>query len=124
MTEEQKPKPKRRWLRRTFRTLMTLVIVLGVAAAIGFAVLKAGWFDDWIREAVVQRIAQVTGGKVELNRFHLALFDLRVELTGLTVHGREPEGTPPLFHADSLITAIQVDSLWHKKISLKELRIV
>lgn len=124
MKETQKPKRKRRWLRRILHTLLTLVIVLSGIVAIGFAVYKAGWFDDWIREAVVHRIEQVTGGKVELKRFHLALFDLRVELTGLTVHGREPEGTPPLFHADSLIAAIQIDSFWHKKISLKELRIL
>ena len=116
MKEAQHPKRKRRWIRRIGRALLTLVILVALLAAIGVAVFRAGWFDAWIREAAVQRIEQVTGGTVELKRFHFALFDLRVELAGLTVHGREPEGTPPLFQADLLVAAIQVDSFWHKKI--------
>jgi len=128
MTEKKqpgkKPKPKRSWTRRIFRALVALVMLLILLAGAGVAVLELGWFDSSMRNAVIKQIEQVSGGTVELKRFHFAPLALRVELTGLTVHGREPEGTPPLFHADLLIVRIQVDSFWHKKVSLRELRIL
>src|SRR5580700_4597429 len=124
MSETPNPKRKRRWLRRIVRIVFLSAIIIGLAAAVFLAALEAGWFDGWIRDVVVQRIEQVTGGKVELKSFHFAPYAMRVELRGLTAHGSEPEGTPPLFHADLVAAAIQVDSFWHKKISLKELRIV
>jgi len=49
---------------------------------------------------------------------------LRADLKGLTIRGREPAGTPPLFHADSLIVGVQVDSFWGKKVSLRDVRVV
>src|SRR5579863_10645539 len=100
MTEKKqpvkKPKPKRSWTRRIFRALVALVVLLILLAGAGVAVLELGWFDSSMRNAVIKQIEQVTGGTVELKRFHFAPLALRVELTGLTVHGREPEGTPPL----------------------------
>ncbi len=66
----------------------------------------------------------MTGGHVELTHFHFAPFSLRVELQGLTVHGMEPAGTPPLFHTDYMVATIQIDSFWQKKVSLKDLRIL
>jgi len=121
---EGKPKRKRSWMRRIFRALLALVLLVVLLAVVGIAFLELGWFDGSMRNAVIKQIEQVTGGKVELAHFHFAPLALRVELTGLTVHGREPEGTPPLFHADLVIVRIQVDSFWHKKVSLKELRIL
>lgn len=124
MNETPKPKRKRRWMRWIVRTALVFVAVIALIAITGIAALELGWFDGLMRNAVIRRIEQVTGGAVQLSHFHVAPFTLRVELTGLTVHGREPEGTPPLFHSDLVVASIQVDSFWHKKISLKALRIL
>jgi len=35
----------------------------------------------------------------------------------LTIHGLEPERTPPLFHADELLVDFRVDSILRRKIS-------
>src|SRR5580704_15130619 len=124
MSEEQKPKSKRRWPRRIVKTILALVIALVLAIVAGVIALAIGWFDAPMRNAVIGQIERVTGGRVELQHFHFAPFSLRVELQGLTVHGLEPDGTPPLFHTDWLVASIQVDSFWHKKVSLKDLRVL
>jgi len=128
MTEKQKPDPKprakRRWPRRIVRALLALAIVVVLAVAAGVIALAIGWFDAPMRNAVISQIERITGGRVELTHFHFAPFSLRVELQGLTVHGLEPDGTPPLLHTDYLVASIQVDSFWQKKVSLKNLRVL
>jgi len=118
-----KPKKKRGWLRRWTGRGFTLALVLTLTLVVLLTALDLGLFDGWMRDAVVRRIEQVTGGKVELTHFHFSPFALRVELMGLTIHGREPAGVPPLFHADMVAAAIRVDSFWRKKISLNDLHI-
>lgn len=124
MNKEHKSKHKRRWLRRITGVLLALAVLLVSIVCVGIVGLEIGWFDAPMHDAIVGQIEKVTGGRVELTRFHFSPFTLRAELTGLTVHGLEPEGTPPLFHADYVLTTIQVDSFWHKKISLRDLRII
>ena len=92
-------------------------------AGLGLA-FQWGWFDAPVRHLVVAKLSQLTGGQVELAQFHFDLFTLRADLKGLTIHGREPAGTPPLFHADSLIVGVQMDSFWGKKFSLRDVRAV
>jgi len=94
-----------------------MIVVLGLA-------FEWGWFDTPVRDLVVRRLSQLTGGEVEMQRFHFDLFTLRVNLEGITIRGKEPSGTPPLFHADSMTAGIQVDSFWNKKFSLRDLRAV
>jgi translocation and assembly module TamB len=132
MTEKQNPNPapdlkakrKRRWPRRIVKTLLSAAILLVLAVAALVIALAIGWFDAPMRNSVIGQIERVTGGRVELTHFHFAPFSLRVELQGLTVHGMEPDGTPPLFHTDYLVASIQVDSFWNKKVSLKDLRVL
>src|SRR5579862_2377332 len=134
MIEEQKPKPgpelkpepkrKRSWPRRITRAFFAFAFVVVLAVVALVIALAIGWFDAPMRDTVVAQIERVTGGHVELTRFHFAPFSLRVELQGLTVHGMEPAGTPPLFHTDYMVASIQIDSFWQKKVSLKDLRIL
>jgi len=116
----QKVKRRHRIL-KSFAFLLTLFIFAAAGLLLAY---HLGWFDARIQQLIVSRIENSTGGKVELQRFHFDLFELRASLEGFTLHGREPEGTPPLFHADSLVAEIQIDSFWHKKISLLDLKIV
>jgi len=48
---------------------------------------------------------------------------LRVTVRNLTVHGREPGGTPPFFHTDGLEIALSVDSFWGRRVSLRSLEL-
>ena len=120
MKTGSKPKRARRWLRWLAAGLAGFVLVV---VALGFA-FQWGWFDTPVRNLVVRELAQLTGGEVEVSRFHFDLFTLRANLEGITIRGKEPSGTPPLFYADSITAIIQVDSFWDKKFSLRDLRAV
>jgi translocation and assembly module TamB len=116
---EATPK-RRRWLRRLVLGLG--VLLLGLALAI-VAVVETGLADRWARRAIVSQLEKLTGGQVELRQFHFQVLHLRAELWDLTIHGREPAGTPVLFHSDHVLVDVRVDSLFRRKVSLDELRV-
>ena len=89
---------------------LVLVLVLAFLA-------WSGVMDRWARRAIIAQIEKATGARVEIEQFHFGLRSLRARFDGLTVHGREPAGTPPLFHAGQLQVDIRVESIWGRKIS-------
>jgi translocation and assembly module TamB len=123
MSGAPKPKRKRRFLRRVFKLTIGLAILLLVVIGAFFAALSLGWFDGIARESAIKRIGDMTGCRVELGALHLSGLGLHAELQGLTLHCKEPEGTPPFFHADTIVVSLQIDSYWNKTFSLKELKI-
>jgi len=112
--------PLRKKLQRVlkFVVLAALVVLLAVCLAIW-----TGLADRWARHAFVAQLEKLTGGRVELGDFRFRLLRLRFQVTNLTIHGLEPERTPPLFHADELLVDFRVDSILRRKISLNELRV-
>jgi translocation and assembly module TamB len=92
-----------------------LVLVAGLAI---IYVIASGLADLWARRTIVERLEIATGARVELGNFHIAWRTLTARFDGLTLHGREREGSPPLFHADSLQVSIRIESFWGRKISL------
>jgi translocation and assembly module TamB len=98
---------------------VALVVTLSIALALAFVyVVASGLADRWARTRIIEQLEKTTGARVELGNFHLAWRTLHVRFDGLTLHGREPAGTPPLFHADRLDIDIHVESFWGRKISL------
>jgi translocation and assembly module TamB len=96
---------------------LVLALVL-IATLVIVYVIGSGVADRWARRTIVERLEKATGARVELGNFHFAWRTLSARFDGLTLHGREPAGSPPLFHADSLQLDIHVESLWGRKISL------
>lgn len=96
-----------------------LVATAVVAVALGLAyIVASGLADLWARRTIVEQLEKATGARVELGNFHIQWRSLHVRFDGLTLHGREPAGTPPLFHADRLEIDVHVESFWSRKISL------
>src|SRR5665213_1747247 len=93
----------------------TLLIVLGLVISY---VIATGIADRYIRNTIVEQLEKATGARVELGNFEFGWRLLTARFDGLTLHGREPAGSPPLFHADLLRLDIRIDSLWGRKISL------
>ncbi len=98
-------------------------MALAAAAMVAFALALAyiagnGLADRWARRTIVEELEKTTGARVELGNFHFGWRSLRARFDGLTLHGREPAGTPPLFHADQLQVDIRVESFWGRKISM------
>jgi translocation and assembly module TamB len=96
-----------------------LVVALAVVAglAISYAI-ASGLADRWARKTIVEQLERATGARVELGNFHFGWRILTARFDGLTLHGREPAGSPPLFHATTLQFQIHIESFWGRKISL------
>src|SRR5690349_16773638 len=86
-------------------------------------VLSNGAADDYVRRAIVEQIQKLTSGKAELEAFHFNPWRLRVTLSNFTIHGREPSGTPPFFHADRLEVGLRIDSIWGRRISVGDVEV-
>jgi translocation and assembly module TamB len=107
--------------KRKFGLKHGLGLVVALALVAGFAiayVIVSGLADRWARRTIVEQLEKSTGARVELGHFHFSWWALNARFDGLTLHGREPAGSPPLFHADTLSADIHVESFWGRKISL------
>ncbi len=108
-------------LKRTAKRLLTVLsLLLLVLAGVVAILVRTGLDERWARGAIVRQIEHMTGGRVQLERFRFSILGLKAELLSFTIYGREPEGTPPFFHADRLFVDVRVDSLVRRKISLDE----
>lgn len=103
---------------------MLAALVIVTLPVVAFWAIWSGWADDYLRHAVITQIGRITSGAVELQQLHFDPVRLRVTLGELTVHGREPAGTPPLFHADHLEVGLRIDSFWGRKISVGDVEIM
>ncbi len=96
-----------------------LVVALAVIAGLVISyAIASGLADRWARKTIVEQLERTTGARVELGNFHFGWRVLTARFDGLTLHGREPAGSPPLFHANTLQFEIHIDSVWGRKISL------
>ena len=93
------------------------VLAIFVVLAVAYVIVN-GIADQWARRTIVEQLEKATGARVELGNFHFGWRLLTARFDGLTLHGREPAGNPPLFHANSLQFDIRVESFWGRKISL------
>ncbi|MBI1749352.1 MAG: translocation/assembly module TamB domain-containing protein [Acidobacteria bacterium] len=109
---------KLKW-KRWLKILGAMAAALIVVAVI---LVQTGVVARWARKSVIARIEKMTGGRVELKEFRFSVVGLRAELDDFTLHGREPEGTPPFFHADKLVVDLRVVSFFRRKITLDEVR--
>jgi translocation and assembly module TamB len=92
-----------------------------MAVLIVAAILKSGWGQKWVRQEIISRIEQSTGTRVEIGAFHFRLWQLKLEVDDLTVHGLETNAEPPLFHTDRVDVALRIISFLGRKIALDEL---
>ena len=96
-------------------------IVAGLAVLAGLAlayVIASGMADRIARRTIIEQLERTTGARVELGNFHFNWRSFTARFDGLTLHGREPAGSPPLFHAGVLQFDVHVESLWGRRISL------
>jgi translocation and assembly module TamB len=108
---------KKRKFRLKHGVGLAATAVVAVALALAY-IVASGLADLWARRTIVEQLEKATGARVELGNFHIQWRSLHVRFDGLTLHGREPAGTLPLFHANRLEIDVHVDSFWSRKISL------
>ena len=109
----------KRWLKflaAVTATLLGVVVILLI-------LVQTGWLSGWVRKGVIAQIEKMSGGRVELKTFRFNVWALRAELDDFTLHGREAEGIPPFFHADSIIVDLRVISVLGRKVSVDAVQI-
>ncbi len=107
--------------RRKFGLKHGLGLVVALALVAGLAIayaIASGIADRWARRTIVEELERTTGARVELGNFRFGWRLLTARFDGLTLHGSEPVGSPPLFHANTLQFEIHIESFWGRKISL------
>lgn len=103
--------------------LIAVVLVCGATAGIFLANFGSGLAESWMRQKLISEIDTRTGMRAEIQSFHLNLWNLHLEMGGLTLHGLEPSGSPPLFHADHVDLKVRVLSFLRHQIALEDLAI-
>jgi translocation and assembly module TamB len=97
--------------RRRYWLIGLLVVVALVFAGSLIWYGNTDAFQAMARRRVISEIENITGGRVELDSIHAIPFRFRVEVRGLTIHGKESESEIPLAHIDSLTAKIKVISV-------------
>ncbi len=82
-----------RILRNVAIALGALILVLGVA---GVLVVRSAWFQNYVKQTVIQSTEDSTGGKVEVGTFHFEWKHLTAVVTDFVIHGTETAGSAPL----------------------------
>ncbi|HWB85592.1 MAG TPA: translocation/assembly module TamB domain-containing protein [Bryobacteraceae bacterium] len=101
-------------------SLVGLVVILAVAAIF---VLRSQWFNDKVRQKIVDTVETATGGRAEVGSFHFDWKHLRATVRGFVLHGTEPAGKPPLFRADSIVVGLKIVSILKRDIDIESLDI-
>ena len=98
-------------------------VALGVALA-AVLVLRSAWFNQKVRERVVRTVETATGGRVEAGSFHFDWKRLRAEIGAFTIHGTEPSGKPPLFHARNVAVGLKIISILKRDVDIQYLEVI
>ncbi|HEV8385856.1 MAG TPA: hypothetical protein VGQ11_13370, partial [Candidatus Acidoferrales bacterium] len=108
---------KFRW-KRWLKFLAAVTAALLAVVVILLILVHTGWLGGWVRRGVIAQIEKMSGGRVELKQFRFNVLALRAELDDFTLHGREAEGLPPFFHADSIVVDLRVISVFGRKVTV------
>jgi translocation and assembly module TamB len=107
---------------RRLRLAAALALFVLFAAPGGFVIfLTTTSGVQWMRQLILRQVEQRTGTHLEMDSFRFNLWRLRFEIAGLTVHGLEPPGYPPLFRANRLELGLRVISFFHRQVALQDL---
>src|SRR5438309_10023358 len=109
-----------RTLLRTLAILIVLVCFLFTAAVV---TLRTDWFRNKVREKIISVAETATGGRVEIGSFSYDWNQLTASVSSFVIHGTEPVGDPPLFHADRIRVGLQLISVLRNRVDLAALTI-
>jgi len=103
--------------------LASLLVLLLIAIAAGYFVLKSNGFRQYALNKIVTETQLATGAKTEIGGLDFNLSTLTAHLYNITIHGTESPNEPPLLHADKLTVSVKIVSALRRQVSLRELLI-
>lgn len=110
------PSRKRRWV---VLGAVAALIVFAVAGALIY--LQRNSFRAVVQSEIVAQLERVTGGKVEVGSITWSLSGLQVDVSNLTIHGKEKPGDVPYAHFDHAHISLKVLSFFRRELGLREL---
>ncbi|HLZ13335.1 MAG TPA: translocation/assembly module TamB domain-containing protein [Candidatus Acidoferrum sp.] len=119
MTQETRRR-KWRWLRHTAWVLGIKLTLIALGLIIFFG---SGAGNPFLKRVLIRRLNATVGGWCEVDSLSIEWMSLRAKIRGLTIHGKEPGGSGPLFSATEIDAGLRIDSFWGRRVSLDELKI-
>jgi translocation and assembly module TamB len=109
--------------RRRRRLIIAITIPAMLALVLTSAVflLQSHWLYNHVRTWIITKVETATGGRVEIGAFRLDWKLLRAEVDDFTLHGTEPAGKPPLFHATYVAVGLKIVSLFRRDVDIQYL---
>jgi len=122
------PRQPRSRLRRFFLrhlplTLGAGAVLLVLAVVCLYFVASSEAFQNAVRNRLVTRIENATGGRVELASFHWRLLHLEAEADGLVIHGLEDPGDAPYARIDRVRLRLSILGFFSPRILLRDLEV-
>jgi len=111
------------WNHKIIQILAAFVILVVILAAAGYFYLKSSGFEQFALRKIVEQVDQATGGRTQIRALDFKLFALTAHLYNIVVHGKESSQDPPLLQVDKLTVTLKIDSVLHRKVTLRELLI-
>jgi translocation and assembly module TamB len=98
-----------------------LLAAAAIAVLAFAATLRSMWVRNLARERLVAIMQTATGGRVEIGSLSVEWRPLRAEVRGITIHGTEAAGKPPLFHADAAAIGLKIVSVFERRVNIESL---
>jgi translocation and assembly module TamB len=111
---------KWRWLRHTAWVLGIKLTLIALGLIIFFG---SGAGNPFLKRVLIRKLNAATGGSAEVKSLSVEWLALRAKLKGVVIHGKEPQGTEPLFSAEEIDAGLRIDSFWGRKVSLSDLKL-
>jgi translocation and assembly module TamB len=113
------------WRRISWSRVGKALLMCFLLLLLGFSVLlwyvTTNSFQEVARHRLITALERATGGKVELGSFRAVPLRQQVEVSNLTVHGREAPGEQPYVHVDSMTAVINFSSALGSKLAFHSL---
>ena len=97
-----------RWLIRAAHTTWILLLLLVCTVSGLYFWASSAAFEYSVRRKVIAALEEATGGRVEISGFSWDLLHLRVEATGITIHGLEASNEAPYAYVERLRLQVAV----------------
>lgn len=102
-------------------TLAGLIALIVIAAIGGYLFLKSTAFQQYALRKIAQTVEESTGGNTEIRALDFSLSTLTAHLYNITVRGTESAVQPPLLQIAKLTVGLKIQSVFHRKVNLREL---
>src|SRR5262249_35032916 len=112
-----------KWNHKIVQVLTVLLILVVMIAAAGYGYLKSSGFEQFALRKIIEQADRAIGGRTQIRALDFKLSTLTAHFYNIVIRGKESSQDPPLLQADKLTVTLKIDSILHRKITLRELLI-